>query len=155
MDVKKFANTKFSDRTEEYPAPDLAPFCKAGEKPVLVLRGLTAEESMICNESAARTEKVMKVAEGLFGNNPDALKSIAELIGVTAKESPAEYGRRLSILELGSVSPKFDRSAAIHLAKNYPATFLEVTTRILALTGLGRIPGKLKGSGKTRVSATP
>ncbi len=155
MDLKAFNSAKFSDRTEDLPVPGLTAFFADGETPVITLRGLTAEEALAANEAADRTGKVMAIAEKLSGNDREAAAAVAEALGISGNQTPPEFSRRLDILEKGSVSPKFDRKSALQLAKNFPTVFLSATTKILHLTGMGRVPGKPQGSGETPASASP
>lgn len=152
MDIRKFNRTKFIDREDVVPALELAEFFKDGEKPELVVRGLTSEEALIVNESAQKTAQLAALVESLANGNTDAAAMVTEALGVTGKNTPVEHSRRLAILEAGSVNPKFDRQGALQLSTNFPTIFLAATTKILELTGMGRMQGKPKGSGKTQES---
>lgn len=154
MNIKTFTATKYSDRTAVVPAPGLAEFFKKGESPELIVRGLTAEETLIANEAATRDAQISALSEALAAGNKDAASEVAKALGLSGKQTPAQYSRFLSLVILGSVEPKFDRPAAIHLAKNYPTLFLTLATKILELTGLNRVPGKRPGSGETSESAS-
>lgn len=154
MNLKKFTATKHSDRTAAIPCPELAEFFTPGETPELIVRGLTAEESMICNEAPKRDEQTAALAEALAAGNKEAAAEVTKALGISGKQAPAQYSRFLSLVIIGSVAPKFDRPAAIHLAKNYPNLFMLAAMKVLELTGLNRVPGKLPGSGETIESAS-
>lgn len=155
MNINDFKKTKHADRTGEVPVSALAAFFPKGKKPLLIVRGMSGEEALITNEAASRTAQILAIAQGLAAGDAAAAAAVIEALGLCGTETPPEYSRRLAILEMGSVTPKFDHAAAIHLARNYPTYFLTATTEILNLTGLGRVPGKLPGSGKTAASESP
>ncbi|PLX93461.1 MAG: hypothetical protein C0621_07450 [Desulfuromonas sp.] len=155
MDIKRFNSTKFTDRTDTMKVPELAPFFPEGAEPVLILRGITGEQALTANEAADRSSKLIALAEKLSGGNQEAATAVAEALGVAGKQTPAEFSRRVELLLAGSVTPVFDRQSALKLAMNYPTVFLAATTKILNLTGMGRVPGKPQGSGETPASVSP
>lgn len=152
MNINEFKKSKYTDRIDAVPAPGLEPFFAKGKKPELIVRGLTGEEGLRANYAADRTPELAELIGALAAGSPAAGKKLGELLGIDSEEPPPEYSRRLAILQMASVNPKFDRDAAIHLAKNYPNLFLSATTKILKLTGLNRVPGKRKGSGEMNES---
>lgn len=154
FDKKKFDQAKFIDRTEAVPVPNLKAFYKEGEAPVWVVRGLSGEEWARANEAATKKENLLSYVEAVAAGGKEQAAAIKEILGISG-ETPAELCKRLDMFVAGSVDPKIDRPFAVKMAKNYPMEFYTLTNKIMSLTGMGREPGKPKGSGKTQESAQP
>jgi hypothetical protein len=90
----------------------------------------------------------------LAGSTSDKIDAVKELFGV-GDGVTEEYAKRIEILLVGSVRPKIDRQEAVRLLRDFPTVAGKLTDTILELTGLGSVPGKLKGSGETPASETP
>ena len=148
FDLKKYTAARWADRTEEIPVPDLAAFFGEGEPAVIVVRALDGEELARANAAAENARRALAVAEGLAAGSEEIAEGIRNLLGM-GEDAPSDYARRLAILEQGAVEPKFDRAAALALARNHGAIFYLLTQKIIGLTGLGRQPGKPGGSGPT------
>ncbi|WP_027714896.1 hypothetical protein [Desulfuromonas sp. TF] len=148
FDTKKFTAAKWGDRTEAVPVPDLAAFFAEGDKAVIVVRALAGEELARANAAAENARRALAVAEGLAAGSEEIAAGIRELLGM-GEDTPADFARRLAILEQGAVEPKLERAGALTLARNHGALFYLLTQKILELTALGRQPGKPGGSGPT------
>ena len=153
MDLQKFMTAKMHLRTAEVAVPELAAFFKDGEKPVWIVRGLTASELARTREAGENVEKLKSVVSALAGEG-DKAQAIREALGLSDDETPAEVSRRIEMLTHGSVSPeiKAQRDIAVKLAESYSITFYSLTNKIQELTGLGSEVGKPKGSTKSQKS---
>ncbi len=147
FDTNKFQCTKFSERTEDVPVPDLQQFFKGDA--VWKVRGLSGEEMAIVDESEARAKNMLATTAALVGaEQKEKISAMRELLGVSEK-TPLTLLRRIDTLLLGSVEPKIDRQLAVKLADCYPMEFKLLVLTILTLAGKGKVPGKLPCSGET------
>ena len=153
FDKQAFLQTSFTDRTEEVSVPDLAPwFGGDREAAVWVVRGLTGAELAAVNEAAERARDLGAIVEGLVSpERREKVDAIRALLGIRG-DTPADLVKRLEMAALGSVEPKIETDLAIRLAENYPVEFFLITNAITRLTGQGRVPGNLPGSGETPAS---
>jgi hypothetical protein len=150
FDAKRFKNAKFSPRTEEVPAPELADFFADPAAAVFTIRGLSGVESGRCNEAAERNRNRAAIAEGIAsGQAPEITAAVKELLGA-GDQVPQDIAKRIEILILGAVEPQVDKELALKICRVYPLTFFDLTSRILQLTGRGHVPGKPPGSGKAK-----
>jgi hypothetical protein len=63
-----------------------------------------------------------------------------ELLGLgheSSVKTPAQMAKRLEMFVMGSVSPVVDISTAVRFAEVFPVEFVQIITRIYALTGKG------------------
>jgi len=149
FDIKKFKKTRFIPRTDDVKVPDMKAYFAEGDKPVWKVRGLTGPELGRCNEMAANTKKMAAILEGVAGSSPGEIRdAVKKLIG-DREDTPEDIARRMYLLITGSVEPALvteagdeDLDAAIQLAKAFPIEFMNITNRIVKLTGMGHLPGK-------------
>lgn len=151
FDSKRFAREKFEPRTESVPVPALADWFGEGEAAEWKVRGITGNESARINEAATKARATGDLAAALASaaGSKERIDGILTAAGLPtdAKQTPEDMVRRLEMLVIGSVEPAIDLPVALQLAKAFPFEFFQLTTRIIALTGLGHIPGKPKPSG--------
>ncbi len=148
-----FKRAKFSHREQEVKVPGLTRFFEGD--PVWIVRGLTGEELAKVDEAAEQAKSLLAIAEGLVGGDAKAqATAIGELVGHSS-ETPAELVKRLTMLTTASIAPSVDRQTAVRLAENFPIEFKILVVTIMRLTGLGKDPGKLPGSGATPKSEPP
>ena len=149
FNIEQFKNTKFTDRTAEVALPVLAQFFADDVKPVFTVRGLTAAELGRANEEAANNRNMAALAEGLIAaDDQGKIEAMRELVGLS-DNVPDDIVKRHSLLAMGSVDPQLDHGAAVLIAERCPVEFYQLTTKILQLTGEGRVPGKLNACGAT------
>lgn len=150
---KKFMKAKFVPRIEKVPVPDLAEFfsgLKDDVIPTWTVRGLTGNELGNCAEAAGRNSNVAAIVEGIAGTaKKEKIKAVQGLLGVS-DNVPQDVAKRIEHFVSGSVSPKVDKEFAVKFCKNFPVEFLQLTNKIMLLTGQGRVPGKPQGSGKKK-----
>lgn len=155
FNVDKFQQTSFTQRKEAVTVAELKPFCDGEGEPLWTVRGLNGEELALVDEAEEKAKNLLAMTEAAVG--PDEKKKVEalrELLGVS-KDMPVSLIRRLEILILGSVEPKVDRQLAVKLAECYPMEFRLLFLTILKLSGKGKVPGKLPGSGTTPKSEPP
>ena len=145
----KFMQCELQQRTETIKVDDLADFFDKDSDLVWEVRGLTASEMAKAQESASKNKNIMATIEAMVGNKQDEkIEALKEMLG-TDDSVPVELAKRMEHLVSGSVNPEIDLSLAVKLAEYYPVVFMQLTTKILELTGLGGINKvKLKTSTK-------
>ena len=149
FDAKKFLKTKWTERTENYPVPDLHAFFPNGENSVWTVRGLTGQELGCAAEAAERNKSMAAIMEGLAGNvSKDKTDAVKDLLGIGGTV-PADIAKRLEHLQLGSVNPVCPRELAVKLCEAFPIEFYQITNKIMELSGKGQLPGKQLPSGET------
>lgn len=152
FDMKRFEKTKFTDRTEAVPVPDLAEWFKAGEAPEIIVRGLTGIEIAATNEAVARNKNVAGMIEAIAAiNAADKIDAIKASLGIDGK-APDDIVKRVEQLKIGAVSPAFDQMQAVKFFEVFPVEAYIVTNAINRLTGKGKLSGESKPSGKTVAS---
>jgi hypothetical protein len=145
FDQKLFMKTKFTAREEAVPVPELKVFF--GDEPAeWLVRGLTGVELGQANEAAEKNKSISAMIEGLMSSNKkETVEAVKKLIGTG--QTPQDVAKRIEMFIFGSVNPVADIELALKLCENYPVEFIQLTNKITQLTGKGRIPGKLQGSG--------
>ena len=144
FDATKFEATKFKDRTEKVPVPDLKKFfkLKKSEKPIWEVKGLSAHELAIVNNAVeankGKTELIEAILEGTTKEKADAVRKAMNIIKVS-DNVPNDIVRRHMTIVLGSVNPKCSESLAVNLGVNFPTVLFLISQKIYALTGLGRV----------------
>lgn len=145
FDSKKFLQTSFVPREATVSVPDMAGFFPEGEDPAWAVKGLTGVELARTNEAVARNKDIATMLDGLLSTqNKEKIESIKQMVGIDGKV-PDDIAKRIELLILGSVD-KVDTEIAVKICSTFPIEFYEITTKILALTGQGHVPGKPKPS---------
>lgn len=135
FDAERFKRASYVPRTEDVPMPVLAEFFGEGEVPVIVVRGLSANELHLAIEAGARNRNVDAVVKAI-STSADQVASIRQALGL-AGDTPGEIAKRLQMLVFGAVAPAVDDAVAAKLAETFPVEFYDLTNRITALTGQG------------------
>jgi len=143
----KFAAAKFEPRTERYPVPPLADFFADGAEPVLVIRGLTANELHKANEAGTRQNAVEAVVKAIT-TQKDQIDTIRKALGLTS-DTPGEIAKRMEMLLHGCVEPVLTHADVAKIAEVCPIEFYEVTNKIGLLTGQGSSRVKSQPSSQT------
>lgn len=144
FNVNKFLGANFEPRTEDVKVESAKEYFEGD--PVWTVRGLTGVEVAQVNEAQERNRNMSAIVEGLVSaDKAELVESIREKLGI-GDAVPNEIARRLEVLVLGSVKPDIEHNVAVKLASVYPVEFMDLTNKILNLTGLGQMPGKPPGS---------
>ena len=152
FDKKAFLREKFIPRTDDVPVPELAAYYPGPKDAVWKVRGLTGVELAECNEAADRNKKIGAIVEGIAGGqSKKTTAAIKEMVGAS-DNTPQDIAKRIAFLVTGSVAPVVDMDLAKKLCQTFPIEFYQITTKIIALTGMGHEPGKPKSSGKAKKS---
>lgn len=152
FDVNKFASQKFADRVSQYKIPAGSGlrnfFDEDEEAPAFSVRGLTAAEIGRTRDAVAQNRDMGAIIEKLIGGAPSE-KGVA-LQQIIRPDTPDDVAKRLEIVHIGLVEPRLNFPDVVRLAENFPVEFYAIADLIMALTGLGRLPGKPESC-----SATP
>ena len=149
FDLKKFQGATFYPREDIVEVKDLHEFFPKGEKPVIKVRGLDGEELARVHEALSKNKNISKLVDGLLSTQSmEMLGAVREALGVTDK-TPNEIAKRLEMLVIASVDPKFTMDMAVKFCRVWPIDFYAVTNKITQLTGQGMSLGKSKPSGTT------
>lgn len=151
FDLARFARATMAPREAEVKIPEMKCWFPEGEEPVFKVRGLTGEEYYSVRAAVQKRTDIEAIAQKLFSGDGGA---IAEAVREHYGAVPEEYARRVEVLKLGSVDPKFDHMQALKFFQNFPTPATMITTEILRATGEGSVVGESKGSGGTPASAT-
>jgi len=154
FDIKKFTEQPYTNRTKEITIDGLKSFFSKGEKPIFTVRGLEGAELAEVYDAVRKNQNIEKLISHLASvKASDKLEAVKKALG-TAGEVPDDIVKRMEMLVRGSVKPKLTLEAVLKLCETSPVEFYELTNAITELTGLGKVPGKPKPSGKQRKSAT-
>lgn len=137
FNAEKFRAANYEQRTEEIKVPALAHFFDKDEKPVWVVRGLSASEVFRSME-AGNTQKTIDDVLTSIETNESKRDQLREVLGVDLDLS-AEFVRKLHLFILGSAAPKVERDVALLIEKRHPSEFLLICNTINALSGQGMV----------------
>jgi hypothetical protein len=151
FNTNKFMQTDLVAREIDVPVPDLKDWFDKDDKPVWKVRGLSGSEMAKSQESATKSKNILAVIESITGNaKKEKVEALKELLG-TDDSVPVELAKRMEQLVMGSIEPEIDLSLAVKLSQHHPVTFMQITTEILKLTGLGSVDSvKLGHSTKSK-----
>ena len=135
FDLVKFERAKFEPRTETVTVAGLSDFFKEDSEPVFVVRGVTASELHNATEASKRNTAVEAVVSAL-ASKQEQVQAIRDALGMTGS-TPGEVARRLELLVAGCVTPKLTLPLAVKIAESFPVEFLDLSNRIIILTGQG------------------
>lgn len=160
FDKRKFGAAQFAPRTEEVSVEDgpLADFFPIDEKPVFVVRGLTASELAMANEAIAKNQTIGTVLEALQGEGDHAEKvaELREVMGLSKDKTPNVTVKSIEMIIMGCVSPVLDRQSVVKIGEIAPVEFQLLSNAITKLTGQGqesKVKRKPSGRGKTSEQA--
>jgi len=150
MDIQAFMQSKMQHPTKEITVSNLQSFF-GEEKPVWVVRGLSASELSICSEASKKNDALKNLLAALASgvNSTEKAETVANAMGVIPDDPPADIVKRIEMLTLGSVSPKLDgstRDVVLRLQEFFPEEFYTLTNAILELTSKGAVMGEQKPS---------
>lgn len=146
FDIQKFETADFKFREKRVPVPDLKPFFN-GDDPVWTVRNLTGAELALVRDSVQRAKDLESIIDALAkGSGKDKVDAIREAMGITGDSD--DYIRRLTVLELGTVSPKIQRKHAVKLSEAHGVLFTSLTNEIYQLSGQGKSLGEPIASGE-------
>lgn len=151
FDSKSFKKEKFKARTEDVAVPDLEAWFKKGTKAVWKVRGLSGKEVGATKMAAAKNKSLAGIMEMLKSANvTEKTEAMAAVMDLGKDRITDDIAERLEQLVTGSLKPKCDIDLAVKLCESFPVDFYNITNRILKLTGLGMVPGELRGCGKSQ-----
>jgi hypothetical protein len=156
FNLKQFNKTEYQLRTADVKitTPALMSFFSEGDDPVWKVRGLTAAELALAEESILSKQTVFDVIkEAVKLNNSDKITELGNLLGNTT-DLPKAVKKRIEHLVLGSIDPVIDTREAVILQQNFPVEFMELSNKILELTGQGAEIKKSLNSGEPDLSET-
>lgn len=152
FDLQKFETADFKFREKKVPVPQLASFFGDGEPAEWIVRNLTGAELAAVRDSIQRAKDLESIVEGLASDSgKDKIQAVKDAMGITG--DPEDHIRRLTMLELGTVSPKIQRKHAVRLGEAYPVLFTTLTHEIMSLTGQGKSLGESIASGEIQESS--
>jgi hypothetical protein len=142
MDINRFMNSRFEDRTEDVDVPELKEFFDEDKKPVWKIRALSGVEYGKIQELLEADEAIVEMLRKITSKDSESVADgILNYLGRN-EEVSKDTKRRYHILIKGSVDPEIDITFAVRLAENYCMTFYNLTNRIVNLTGKGKKLGK-------------
>lgn len=153
MNLQRFLSAALAPRQLEVQTPELAGVLfDDAEKPVWIVRGLTAAELGRAKQSSEEGLDTVKALVQAMAGDGDKAAQIRKAFGLGDDDVPQNISYRIEVLAAGSVSPALgteNRDVAVKLAETFPTIFYDLTNQILNLTGQGAVLGKPKRSGKT------
>jgi len=155
FDFAKLNNGQFLPREETLLLADLQAFFADGEEPKFTVKGLTGHEFGKVQEAIERNKGLSDILDGLTSAiQKEKIEALKASIGLSEK-TPNEIVKRIQLLIMGSVNPKFEQESAVRLCKYFPIEFYQLTNKITELTGQGHILGKVKPSGEIQELGQP
>ena len=147
FDIQKFETADFKFREKRIPVPELKAFFAADEPAEWAIRSLTGAELAAVRDSVQRAKDMESIIDGLAGGNgKEKVQAVKDAMGIDG--APDDHIRRLTMLELGTVSPKIQRKHIVKLSEAFPVLFTTMSTEIMSLTGQGKSLGESIASGE-------
>jgi hypothetical protein len=151
FDIQKFETADYKAREKRVPVPELKAFFGADEAAEWVIRSLTGAELASVRDSVQRAKDMESIIDGLAsGGGKEKIQAVKDAMGIDG--APDDHVRRLTMLELGTVSPKVQRKHVVKLSEVAPVLFTSLTTEIMSLTGQGKSLGESIASGGSQES---
>lgn len=157
FDVARFSGASLTLRTRKVPvvSSDLTQFFDEGDVHEVELRQLDGCELARCLEAPRINRDIGELVQQMTREEAAGkATAIREMLGIGDKV-PDEVAKRIEMLCIASVNPKFDREAAIKLCRYFPIEFMQWTRAIENLSAEGGMLGEASGSGKTQPSERP
>jgi hypothetical protein len=152
FNIQKFETADYKFREKRVPVPELKAFFSDDEPAEWVIRSLTGAELAAVRDSVQRAKDMESIIEGLAsGTGKDKVQAVKEALGIDG--APDDHIRRLTMLEIGTVSPKVQRKHIVKLSEIAPVLFTSLTTEIMSLTGQGKSLGESIASGESQESS--
>ncbi len=152
FNTKAFMKQAFKPREAGVEVPDLSAFFPNGNKPIWRVRGLTASEITKASEAQSKIGNLSAVVEALTtGTNKEKIDAIRNELGLN-DNVPADIIKRMNHFTIASIDPVITHDVGVKVATVHPIYFYKITNKIMELTGLGQVPGKLKPSGDKTIS---
>jgi len=137
FNVDAFLQEKLVPRTAKVAVPALANWFSVDDAIVWEVRGLCGEEMAKAQEAAIKSKNISAIVEAVASTLKDEkVNAIKDLLG-TSDKVPVELAKRMEMLVMGSVSADVDLPLAVKLAQHFPVEFMQISSKILELTGLG------------------
>lgn len=142
FDLEKFDQARFEPRQAVVPLDsniDLKEFFGPGERIEWTVRGLSGNELHACNEASEKQKARQDLAKALAASSDDRVAAIRQALGLptVGADATPEMAKRLEMFVIGSVAPAMTLERAVKFAATWPVEFLQLTHRIMELTGKG------------------
>lgn len=157
IDIKKLKTASFKERTEEIKVEQLKDFFPQGEKPIWIIRAISGEEMYHVRNAVEKSRNIEEIISQLVsGTDKQKVTAALRALGLDQKELPEDFIRRLHILRYGSADPDLKNDVeglevCKKIAEAHPTVFDNLTNRIMAITGLGKL-GESSASGMKKKS---
>jgi hypothetical protein len=157
INIRKLKTTSFKDRTEEIKVEQLKEFFPQDEKPVWIIRAISGEEMYFVRTAVEKSRNIEEVISQLVsGTGKQKAEAALKAMGLDESDQPEDFIRRLHILRYGSVDPDLKNDVeglevCKKVADAHPTVFDNLTNRIMAITGLGKL-GESSASGSKKKS---
>lgn len=156
FDKRKFGAAEFAPRTEEVDLSKsvLADFFPDDEKPVFLVRNLSAPELAMVNDAVVKNKAIGTVLEALQqeGDQAEKVEAMREAIGLSKDKTPDATVKSIEMILIGCVKPALDRQTVVKIGSVAPVEFQILSNTITKLTGQGqeaKVKRKPSGQGKT------
>ena len=141
FDINGFNGATFQRRTETVPIAVLSDFFGKDEKAEFEIQGLTHHEIAECAAGIQGNENLKAILQAAAGHKPSIKEAIGDILQKSV-EVPVDTQKRILHLVKGCITPKIEEGTAVLIAERFPVEFIELTNKILELTGLGQIAVK-------------
>lgn len=154
--AERFAQVTLAPRTRSVPVPELADWFDGDDKPVFLVRGLTADELARAKDAHAMNLRKLGLLRALEREDPDpgqiAEEARAAIQG-SAEDKHAQIAMRQQMILHGVVEPALSEEIVAKLATHYAMLIYRVSDAINDLTGRGsEAVKKPKRSSRTATS---
>lgn len=150
MNIEKFKTMAFEGRTAAVKVPSMSAFFEEGKPAEITVRGLTGVEVAKARQRVSQNAAVGELVDKLLSEKAGVkVQGLKESLGIS-DDVPDDTVYRIAVLEAGLVDFEVDQEQCVRMNDAYPEAFYSLTSKILELTGLGKIPmGESNASGMT------
>lgn len=163
MNANKLRRVKLTRPSAYVPVPELKDWLfSEGEEPRLKIRGLNANEQLLCREESAAQEQLRQAAKGINPGTPNGIavkEALLAVIGAGQGELAKSLPYLIQLVLFGVIDDDgkriFDHEIAAILHEHFPASFLLLTNEIAKLMGEPSQPALSEPSRLSGVTPRP
>jgi hypothetical protein len=140
MNLAKFRQASLKRRTLAVPVPSMSDFFDDGQKPEIIVHGLTGDEVAQARLRVKQNAAIGEILSKIAGEKAsEKIEGIQQALGLS-DEVPDDTVYRIAVLEFGVDSIELNQEDCVKINAAFPEAFYSLTSKIIELTGLGQVP---------------
>ncbi len=109
FNINKYSKGEFHPREEEVLVPRLNSFFPEGERPIFIVRGMTADEVARSNKAVANSKTINSLITAVSSqNSKEKTKAFKDMVGF-GDDIAEDTCRKIEVIMIGLVNPSLPR----------------------------------------------